>query len=43
MGNLIHDYQMKVTKNVTEKLNRQSPTKVINFMKENNYHPYYVT
>ncbi|CDW83409.1 UNKNOWN [Stylonychia lemnae] len=43
MGGLIHDYQMKVTKNVTGKLNQAAPSKVMNFMKENNYHPYYVT
>lgn len=43
MGKLIHDYQMKSTKNVAEKVNEVKPNKVMEFMKENQYHPYYTT
>eukprot|EP00347_Sterkiella_histriomuscorum_P015558 403356577 len=43
MGTLIHDYQMKATKNISDKVNEAKPTKVMEFMKENQYHPYYVT
>lgn len=34
---------MKHTKKVTDKINEVVPTKVIQFMKENDYHPYYTT
>ena len=34
---------MKNTPSVANKINENTPNKVVEFMKENSYHPYYTT